>query len=76
MPEPVPEPLTSVFVVNGTRTSQGPDPGPKALPASEANALIGMKYAVYGDKPPGLPDPEPSARPFPHVPPVRSASSN
>jgi hypothetical protein len=52
MPEPVPEPLTSVFVVNGTRTGQGPGPGPKVLPASEAGALIGVKSAVCRDKPP------------------------
>ena len=58
------------------RTSQGPGPGVKTLPASEAGALVAMKYAVYGDRPPGLPEPEPSARPFPHVPLRRSASSN
>jgi hypothetical protein len=71
-----PEPQVTIYVTNGVRTSGGPGPGVKTLPASEAAALVGMKYAVYGDKPPGLPDPEPATRPFPHVPLRRSASSN
>jgi hypothetical protein len=54
--EPAPEPLVSIYLTNAVRTSQGPGPGVKQLPANEANALIGMKYTVYGDR-----SPEPSA---------------
>src|SRR5437868_7063781 len=53
-----------VYLTVGVRTSQGPGPGPKTLPASEANALIGMKYAVYGDRAQNEPLPEPTARRF------------
>ena len=60
MSEPTPEPVVTVFLTNAVRTLVGPGPGVKVLPASEAGALIGMKYAVYGDRPPGLPDPEPA----------------
>jgi hypothetical protein len=57
-----------VCVVNGTRTSQGPGPGPMTLPASEANALLTARLAIYGSKAPNEPDPEPTVRTFPHVP--------
>ena len=76
MSEPTPEPVVTVFLTNAVRTLAGPGPGVKVLPASEAGALIGMKYAVYGDRPPGLPDPEPAGRPYPQVPPRRAAQSN
>jgi hypothetical protein len=69
----------TVFLLNGTRTSQGPGPGPKTLPASEAAALVGMKYAVAGDQPPdGMGgQPEPANRPFPAAQGrVRAAQSN
>jgi hypothetical protein len=58
--------VVTVYVVNGTRTSQGPGPGPKELPASEANRLIYAKLAVYGDQPPdGMGGkPEPAVRAF------------
>ena len=54
----------TVYVVNGTRTSAGPGPGAMTLPASEANALIGMRLAVYGARPPNEPLPEPTVRRF------------
>jgi hypothetical protein len=61
---PPDEPLVTVYVVNGTRTSQGPGPGVKQLPPEEASALIRQRFAVYGSKPPNVPDPEPVAKPF------------
>jgi len=67
--------MARIYLTVGVRTNAGPGPGVKQLPASEANALIGMKYAVYGDREPG-PEPEPVVRAFPHVPLRRSASSN
>jgi hypothetical protein len=71
------EPLVAVYVVNGTRTSQGPGPGPMTLPASEANALLGMRLAVYGDRAPNEPLPEPAVRRFGSPPPApRPAHSN
>jgi hypothetical protein len=74
--QPQPEPQVTVYVTNGVRTSQGPGPGVKVLPASEAGALVGMKYAVYGDQNPEPSALEPAVRPFLHVPPRRAASSN
>ncbi len=56
--------LVAVFVVNGTRTSQGPGPGPLKLPPLEAGALVRQRLAIYGSKPPNVPDPEPVAKPF------------
>jgi hypothetical protein len=44
--------LTEVFGVNGTRTSDGPGPGPKRLPADEASALIAAHLAIAGSEPP------------------------
>jgi hypothetical protein len=41
-----------VFVLNGTRTSDGPGPGVKHLPPAEAGALVAARIAVHGDKPP------------------------
>lgn len=53
-PQPVPPDvqMVTVFLVNGTRTSQGPGPGVKTLPSPEANALISAKLAIYGSEPP------------------------
>ncbi len=59
-----PEPQVTVYVTNGVRTSQGPGPGVKQLPAGEAGALVGMKYAAYGDRSPEAADPEPTTRRF------------
>ncbi len=56
--------LVTVYVVNGTRTSAGPGPGPMELPPAEAGALYRQRLAVYGDRPPNVPDPEPTAKPF------------
>src|SRR6266568_7479523 len=58
------EQLVQVCVLNGTRTSAGPGPGPMELPALEAAALVRQRFAVYGSKPPNVPDPEPTAKPF------------
>jgi hypothetical protein len=76
--QPAPEPQMQVYVTNGTRTSQGPGPGPKTLPASEANALIGMRFAVPGTRPPNEGDPEPATRRFggPVSPPSTRQHSN
>lgn len=63
------EPVVTIYVVNGVRTSGGPGPGVKRLPASEASALIGMRFAVHGTRPPNEGDPEPTTRRFGHVPP-------
>jgi hypothetical protein len=51
-------------VVNGTRTSAGPGPGPLSLPPLEAAALVRQRFAVYGDRAPNEPDPAPVAVPF------------
>jgi hypothetical protein len=64
-----PEPQVTVYLTNAVRTSQGP--GPKT-PASEAGALVGMKYAVYGDRPPNEPNPEPTTQRFGSPPPPPS----
>jgi hypothetical protein len=56
--------LVPVYVLNGTRTSAGPGPGPMELPSEEANALIGKRFAVPGSRPPNVGDPEPTAKPF------------
>jgi hypothetical protein len=77
MPPPD-QPVVAIYVTNGTRTSQGPGPGVKVLPALEANALIAMKYAVYGDQPPGGMGghPEGSVKPFGATGRPRAAQSN
>jgi hypothetical protein len=59
----------AVYVVNAVRTSQGPGPGAMTLPVSEANALIGMRFAVAGSRAPNEPDPEPTVRRFGSPPP-------
>jgi hypothetical protein len=61
-----PESTVTVYLTNGTRTSQGPGPGPKTLPAGEASALVRLKYAVYGPEPPDAfaGRPEPAVRRF------------
>lgn len=40
--------MVPVFVTNAVRTSAGPGPGPKMLPAGEANRLKSAKLAVHG----------------------------
>jgi hypothetical protein len=76
MTEPA-EPVMQVYVVNSVRTSAGPGIGPKTLPVSEANRLIGMRFAVLGSRAPNEPLPEPVARSFGGpVPPARPAHSN
>jgi hypothetical protein len=74
-----PEPQMTIYLSVGVRTSQGPGPGVKTLPASEALSLVSAKYAVAGTSPPdGMGgQPEPSARPFPAAQGrVRAAQSN
>ena len=74
---PPAEPEVTIYLVVGVRTSQGPGPGVKTLPASEAGALVGMKYAVYGDRNPEAADPEPTTRRFGGpIPNPRPAHSN
>jgi hypothetical protein len=78
MPPPG-EVTVTIYLTSGVRTSAGPGPGVKTLPAPEANALIGMKYAVYGADPPdGMGGtPEPAVKPFPAAQGrVRAAQSN
>jgi hypothetical protein len=71
------EPVMTVYVTNAVRTSQGPGPGPKTLPVSEASALVNMKYAVAGSRNPEAADPEPTHRRFGSLPPPpRPAHSN
>ena len=65
-PAPEPEPLVLVTVNVAVRTSAGSVPGPKMLPASEAGALVQMKYATYGSI---EPVPEPTVRRFGSPPP-------
>ena len=79
-----PEPQVLVFLVNGTRASAGLGLGALRLPAAEADALVSAGLAVYGEerarqfwpRHANDPDPEPVARPFPHAPGRRTASSN
>jgi hypothetical protein len=52
MSQPEPEPRIEVHLNNAVRTSQGPGPGPKMLPAAEAAWLVRNKLAVYGSEPP------------------------
>lgn len=70
------EPLVTIFLTNAVRTSQGPGPGVKHLPASEASRLIHMKYAVYGETDPATGIPEPVDKPFGSMPLRRPAQSN
>ena len=71
------EPEVTIFVTNGVRTSQGPGPGVKVLPASEAGAIVSMKYAVYGDRDPSQSTgPEPVVKRFGSPPARRPAQSN
>ena len=77
MSQPEPEPLVTIYLTNGTRTSQGPGPGVKTLPATDAGRLVSAKYAVYGSRNPEAADPEPVTRPFGGpVPPALPAHSN
>jgi hypothetical protein len=41
-----------VFVTAAVRTSDGPGPGVKRVPAAEAAALVANRRAVWGDQPP------------------------
>jgi hypothetical protein len=45
-------PLVMIYVTNAVRTSAGPGPGPRELPAGEASRLIAARHAVYGSQPP------------------------
>jgi hypothetical protein len=47
-----PDQLVTVYMTVAIRTSAGPGPGVKRLPAAEANLLISRKHAVSGDQPP------------------------
>jgi hypothetical protein len=47
-----PEARITVYLTNSTRTSAGPGPGPKSLPAGEAAWLCKSRLAVYGAEPP------------------------
>jgi hypothetical protein len=47
-----PEPMVTIYMTNAVRTSAGPGPGVKTLPAREANLLISRRFAVAGDQPP------------------------
>lgn len=67
----------TVFLTNAIRTSQGPGPGVKVLPISEASAIISMKYAVPGDRDPAQSTgPEPTTKRFGSPPARRPAQSN
>lgn len=67
----------TIYLTNGVRTSAGPGPGPKTLPATEAGRLVSAKLAVYGSRNPEAADPEPLAWTFGGpVPPARPAHSN
>jgi hypothetical protein len=50
--QPGPGKPVPVFVINGTRTSDGPGPGVRHLPPAEAGALVAARVAVHGEKPP------------------------
>ena len=64
MTGPEPEARIAVYLVNATRTSAGPGPGPKSLPAGDAAWLCRRKLAVYGSEPPrGFSDGGAPARP-------------
>jgi hypothetical protein len=41
-----------VFLLNATRTSDGPGPGVKHLPRAEAGALVTARMAIPGTEPP------------------------
>jgi hypothetical protein len=44
--------LVPVYLTTAVRTSAGPGPGPRRLPAAEAGALVGRRLAIHGDQPP------------------------
>ena len=74
---PPAEPLVTIYLTNAVRTSAGPGPGVKVLPASEAGAIVAMKYAVYGDRDPSqATGPEPVVKRFGSPPARRPAQSN
>jgi hypothetical protein len=69
--------LVAVYVTSAVRTSAGSDLGPKRVPPAEAARLVAAKLAVYGDRPPGMPEPEGTVREFGAARPFRpSAVSN
>jgi hypothetical protein len=61
-----PDQLADVYMTVAIRTSAGPGPGHKRLPAREANLLIARKHAVAGTEPPRsfLGQPEGPDRPY------------
>ena len=64
------QPLTTVYVVNGTRTSAGPGPGVQKLPPRRQAGWFTPSWPAPGDQPPrnfpgdGQPGAAPPAREF------------
>jgi hypothetical protein len=52
MSESAQDGLVAVFVTTGIRTSAGPGPGVRRVPPAEAQAIVGSRRGVYGDRPP------------------------
>ena len=50
--EDITDDMVPVFLLNGTRTSAGPGPGPVRLPRAEAGRLVAARIAVSGTDPP------------------------
>jgi hypothetical protein len=46
------EALVDVYLTVAVRTSAGPGPGHKQLPAAEAGRLVGERRAIYGTQSP------------------------
>ena len=44
--------LVPVFVTSGVRTSDGPGPGVRRVPAAEASRIVASRHGVMGDQPP------------------------
>ena len=44
--------LVAVYLTTAVRTSAGPGPGVRRVPAAEAARLVGMRHAVYGEAAP------------------------
>jgi hypothetical protein len=67
-PQQVPEgdQLVTIYMTSAVRTSAGPGPGVRTLPAHEANLLVARRFAVHGDQPPRsfVGEPEGPDRPF------------
>jgi hypothetical protein len=47
-----PAEFVAVFVTTAVRTSAGPGPGVRHIPAAEAAQLIARRHAVTGERPP------------------------